>query len=43
MPFGVSPVLFAVIIVLLLVIFAFYLMIRRTALAFREGSERGRK
>jgi len=43
MPFGVSPVLFAVIIVILLVIFAFYLLIRRTAVAFREGSRRGRR
>ena len=41
MPFGISPALFAVIIVLLLVIFAFFLLFRRTAMAFREGAERG--
>ncbi len=38
-----DPVLLVIIAVILLVIFAFYLLIRRTATAFREGTDRGRQ
>jgi flagellar biogenesis protein FliO len=43
MVLGIDPVLLALLAVILLVIFAFYLLIRRTAVAFREGTERGRR
>jgi flagellar biogenesis protein FliO len=43
MPFGFDPVLLVLLGIILLVIFAFYLLIRRTAMAFREGSNRGRR
>ena len=43
MPFGLDPVLLALLAVLLLLFFGVYLLIRRTATAFREGTERGRR
>ena len=43
MVFGLDPVLLALLAVILLLCFGFYLLIRRTATAFREGAERGRR
>ena len=43
MVFGLDPVLLLLLGVILLVVFGFYLLIRRTAVAFREGTERGRR
>jgi flagellar biogenesis protein FliO len=39
----VDPVLVGMIVLLLLVVFAFFLMIRRTLLSFTEGLRRGRQ
>ncbi|WP_256684780.1 DUF7859 family protein [Halococcus qingdaonensis] len=43
MALGLDPVLLVLLAVILLVFFGFYLLIRRTATAFREGTERGRR
>lgn len=43
MVFGIDPVLLALLAVILLVFFGVYLLIRRTATAFREGAKRGRR
>ncbi|MGN8217547.1 DUF7859 family protein [Halococcus morrhuae DSM 1307] len=43
MALGLDPVLLVLLAVILLVFFGFYLLIRRTATAFREGSKRGRR
>jgi hypothetical protein len=39
----VDPVLVGMIVLLLLVVFAFFLMIRRTLLSFTEGLRQGRR
>ena len=39
----VDPVLVGMIVILLLVVFAFFLMIRRTLLSFTEGLRQGRQ
>ncbi|WP_178915355.1 hypothetical protein [Natronomonas gomsonensis] len=39
----VDPVLVGIILVLLLIVFAFFLLIRRTLLSFSEGMREGRK
>jgi hypothetical protein len=39
----VDPVLVGIIAVLLLIVFAFFLLIRRTLLSFSEGMREGRK
>ncbi|MGQ5515507.1 DUF7859 family protein [Halococcus saccharolyticus] len=43
MVFGIDPVLLGLLAMILLVVFAAYLLLRRTATAFREGSRRGRR
>lgn len=43
MVFGLDPVLLLFLGVILLVVFGFYLLVRRTTTAFREGTERGRR
>ena len=40
---NVDPVLVGMIVLLLLVVFAFFLMIRRTLLSFTEGLRQGRR
>ncbi|WP_197424754.1 hypothetical protein [Natronomonas sp. CBA1123] len=39
----VDPVLVGIILVLLLIVFAFFLLLRRTLLSFSEGMREGRK
>lgn len=39
----VDPVLVAIIAILLLIVFAFFLLIRRTLLSFSEGVRRGQQ
>ena len=43
LPGDVDPVLVGIITVLLLVVFAFFLLIRRTLLSFSEGIREGRR
>jgi preprotein translocase subunit YajC len=43
MAFGLDPILLAFLALIIVVILAFYFLIRRTAMAFREGSNRGRR
>lgn len=40
---GIDPLLLVFLGGILVVVFAFYLLARRTALAFREGANRGRR
>ncbi|MFB6170907.1 MAG: hypothetical protein ABEJ23_00110 [Haloarculaceae archaeon] len=40
---NVDPVLAAFVALMLIVVFAVYLVLRRTLLSFREGMERGRR
>ncbi|HET7323391.1 MAG TPA: hypothetical protein VFJ06_03590 [Halococcus sp.] len=42
MAFGFDPILLAFLALVLLVIVGFYLIIRRTALAYREGTRKRR-
>lgn len=43
LPGDVDPVLVGIIAVLLLIVFAFFLLIRRTLLSFSEGIREGRR
>ena len=43
LPSDVDPVLVGMIAVLLLIVFAFFLLIRRTLLSFSEGMREGRR
>ncbi|WP_254839671.1 hypothetical protein [Natronomonas marina] len=43
LPGDVDPVLVGIIAVLLLVVFAFFLLIRRTLVSFTEGMRKGRR
>jgi len=43
MVFGIDPVLLGLLAIILLFVFAAYLLLRRTVTAFREGSRRGRQ
>jgi hypothetical protein len=43
LPGDVDPVLVGIITVLLLIVFAFFLLIRRTLLSFSEGIREGRR
>jgi hypothetical protein len=43
MAFGLDPILLVFLALIIVVILAFYVLIRRTAIAFREGSNRGRR
>jgi|AntDeeMetagen681_2_1112603.scaffolds.fasta_scaffold02448_5 flagellar biogenesis protein FliO len=43
MVFGIDPVLLGLLVAILLVVFAAFLLLRRTATAFREGNRRGRQ
>jgi hypothetical protein len=41
--FGVDPVLVGIILVLLLVVFALFLFVRKTLVSFSEGMRNGRR
>ena len=43
LPGDVDPVLVGIVTVLLLIVFAFFLLIRRTLLSFSEGMRKGRR
>lgn len=41
--FGIDPIIFSVLVLILLFIFFVFLLLRRTAQEFREGVDRSRK